>query len=117
MAHFAKLNENNIVTQVIVVANAELLDNGVENENKGVAFCKALFGGEWVQTSYTGRIRKQFAGVDCRYDVDADVFVAPRPFPSWTLDANHDWQPPTPMPEGPHFWNEEILTWVPLQNS
>ena len=63
MAHFAQLDETNIVTQVIVVHNNELLDNGVESEAKGVAFCQSLFGGTWVQTSYNGNIRKNFAGI------------------------------------------------------
>ena len=54
MAHFAQLNEQNIVTQVIVVANVELLEDGIENEAKGIAFCQSLFGGEWKQTSYSG---------------------------------------------------------------
>jgi hypothetical protein len=117
MAHFAQLDADNIVTQVIVVANAELLDNGTESEAKGIAFCQSLLGGRWVQTSYSGSIRKRFAGVGYRYDAAADVFVAPQPFPSWRLDANHDWKPPTPMPEGPHEWDEGTLTWVPIQIS
>jgi hypothetical protein len=115
MAHFAQLDENNIVAQVIVVANAELLDNGVESEAKGIAFCESLLGGRWVQTSYNGSIRKRFAGIGFRYDADADAFVTPQPFPSWTLDANHDWQPPTPKPEGPHEWDEGTLNWNPIQ--
>jgi hypothetical protein len=114
MAHFAQLDDSNIVTQVIVVANAELLDNGVESEAKGVSFCESLLGGRWVQTSYNGSIRKRFAGVGYRYDSTADVFISPQPFPSWTLDANHDWQPPTPMPtdEQRYRWDEPILAWV-----
>jgi hypothetical protein len=63
---------------VIVVANAELIDNGTENEAKGVAFCRSLLGGNWKQTSYNGTIRGTFAGVGYRYDQDADVFVAPQ---------------------------------------
>lgn len=114
MAHFAQLDDNNVVTQVIVVNNAELLDNGVESEAKGIAFCESLFGGHWVQTSYSGSIRKQFAGVGYRYDADANVFVSPQPFPSWALDANRDWQPPTPMPsDGKRYvWAEPTLAWV-----
>jgi hypothetical protein len=111
MAHFAQLDEDNIVTQVIVVANAELLDNGVESEAKGVAFCESLLGGRWVQTSYNGNIRRRFAGVGFSYDSSADVFLTPQPFSSWSLDANHDWQPPMPMPEGLHRWNESTLSW------
>lgn len=112
MAHFAQLNDENIVTQVIVVANAELLANGEESEAKGIAFCESLFGGRWIQTSYSGSIRKIFAGIGYRYDSAADVFISPQPYPSWTLDANRDWQAPTPMPEGPHYWDEPSLSWV-----
>lgn len=113
MAHYAKLN-NNKVEQVIVVHNNELLVNGVETESKGAQFCHDLFGGEWIQTSYNGNMRKQYAGVGYSYDADLDIFIAPQPYPSWILDANHDWQPPTPMPStGEHYiWNEEELKWV-----
>lgn len=79
MAHFAKLNENNIVTKVIVVHNNELMDNGVESEAKGIAFCKSLFGQDtrWVQTSYNGNFRGMYAGVGYTYDSTNDVFVSP----------------------------------------
>ena len=116
MAHFAQLDADNIVTRVIVLSNDELLDNGVESEAKGIAFCESLLGGRWIQTSYNGSIRKRFAGIGFRYDADANVFVAPQPFPSWTLDAQHDWQPPTPMPEGHHIWNESTLSWDAIGN-
>ena len=74
MAHFAKLDENNIVIQVIVVANEELLDNGVESETKGVAFCQSLLGGTWVQTSYNNNMRRTFAGIGMIYDPEVDEF-------------------------------------------
>jgi len=66
------------------------------------------------RTSYNHRMRKQYAGIGYTYDADADVFVAPQPFPSWTLDGNHDWQPPTPKPDdgGLYGWNEAELKWV-----
>jgi hypothetical protein len=114
MAHFAQLDDANIVTQVIVVANDELLDNGTESEAKGAAFCESLLGGRWVQTSYSGSIRKRFAGIGFTYDSEADVFIAPQPFASWTLDASHEWQPPTPMPtdEKRYRWDEDALAWV-----
>jgi hypothetical protein len=85
MAHFAQLDDNNIVTQVIVVNNAELLDNGVESEAKGISFCQSLLGGRWIQTSYSGSIRRQFAGIGFSYDPQADVFVPPHPFPTATF--------------------------------
>ena len=119
MAHFAQLDENNVVTQVIVVANEELLLDGVENETKGIMFCKSLLGEDtrWVQTSYNSNFRKNYAGIGMSYDPIADYFYAPQPYPSWTLDANANWQAPTPMPveEGKLFvWNEETLSWNEL---
>jgi len=100
MAHFAQLDENNVVTQVIVVANDELLLDGVENETKGIMFCKSLLGDDtrWVQTSYNGNIRKNYAGIGYTYDPVADHFFAPQPYPSWTLDTDAKWNAPTPMP-------------------
>jgi len=115
MAHFAELDENNIVTKVIVVHNNELKGaNGVEYENKGIEFCNSLFGHtNWVQTSYNGNMRKQFAGIGFTYDDVNDVFVAPQPYPSWSLDENHDWQAPVAMPDDgqPYSWNEETQSW------
>ena len=115
MAHFAELNENNVVLQVIVVHNNELKGaNGVEYENEGVEFCSSLFGHtNWVQTSYNNNMRKQFAGVGFTYDDVNDIFVAPQPYPSWSLDDNSDWQAPTPMPEDDNMysWNEETQSW------
>jgi len=78
MAHFAQLDETNIVTQVIVVNNNELLDNGVESEAKGIAFCQSLLGGNWVQTSYNETIRKNYAGIGYIYDPVRDAFIAPK---------------------------------------
>jgi len=104
MAHFAEIDSNNKVLRVIVVAD--------EHEADGSNWCHNLLGGTWVQTSYTNRIRKQYAGIGFAYDSDADVFVAPQPFPSWTLDSNHDWQAPTPKPEGEWMWDESELSWV-----
>lgn len=79
MAHFAQLDENNVVMQVIVVSNDELMDNGVESEAKGIAFCQSLFGADvrWIQTSYNGNFRGVYAGIGYTYDADKDVFVAP----------------------------------------
>lgn len=106
MAHFAEIDSTNIVLRVIVVAD--------EHEINGAEWCHNLLGGTWIQTSYNNRIRKQYAGIGYSYDADADVFIAPQPFPSWTLDSNHDWQPPTEMPnDGKMYrWNEASLAWV-----
>ena len=115
MAHFAKLDENNIVTEVLVVNNDILLkSDGTESENKGKVFLNGLFGSAtWVQTSFNNNFRKQYAGVGYKYDSTNDVFIIPQPFASWTLDTNFDWQPPTPYPtDGQnYFWNEETTTW------
>jgi hypothetical protein len=104
MAHFAEINSDNQVLRVIVVAD--------ENEANGAEWCHNLLGGTWVQTSYNGRIRKQYAGIGYTYDETADEFVAPQPYASWTLDANNDWQAPTAKPEGNYMWDEETLAWV-----
>ena len=115
MAHYAKLN-NGKVEQVIVVHNNELLVDGVEVESKGKEFCTNLFGGDWVQTSYNNRIRKQYAGIGYSYDADLNIFIAPQPYPSWILDENHDWQPPTPMPTDckQYVWFEPNKQWIEL---
>jgi len=120
MAHFAQLDDNNVVTQVIVVANEELIFEGVENETQGVIFCRSLFGNDtkWVQTSYNGNIRKRYAGIGFTYDADKDAFIAPQPYPSWTLDADLNWQPPVTMPveEGKSFaWFEPNQEWIELK--
>jgi hypothetical protein len=78
MAHFAELDDNNIVTRVLVIHNNELLDvNGEESEQKGIDFCVGLFGGRWVQTSYNANFRALYAGIGFLYDPIEDVFIAP----------------------------------------
>ena len=116
MAHFAKINSDNIVEQVIVVNNnvvQDILQRDVEQ--LGIDFCKKLFGDEtnWVQTSYNNNIRKQFAKIGDTYDKEKDKFISPHPFPSWVLDENDDWQAPTPKPEDDksYVWNEKDKTW------
>jgi hypothetical protein len=74
MAHFAELNENHIVQRVIVVNNNELLIDGIENENKGIEFCVAHFGGTWIQTSIHANFRGQFAAIGMKYNRETDVF-------------------------------------------
>lgn len=88
MAHFAELDDQNIVLRVIVVHNNELLDNSVESEAKGIAFCKALFGGNWKQTSYNANIRKNYAGIGFTYDSARDAFIPPKPGDSWVLNED-----------------------------
>jgi hypothetical protein len=115
MAHFARLDENNVVTQVIVVHNNELLDeNGVEQELKGLAFCQSLFGGNWKQTSYNGSIRKNYAGVGYLYDDSRDAFIAPKPYSSWILnETTCQWDPPVPRPTDgkSYIWDEPTTSW------
>jgi hypothetical protein len=115
MAHFARLDENNIVTSVIVVDNKDTADaNGVEKEHIGAAFCERLFGGTWKQTSYNAKFRKNYAGIGYTYDSVIDAFAPPKPYPSWLLDTNTaQWNPPIPMPTdgGMYSWNEEQQKW------
>jgi hypothetical protein len=108
MAHYAFLDKNNIVTEVIVGIDETELIEGLDPETwygnfKGQS-CK--------RTSYNNKIRKQYAGIGYKYDVDADVFIALQPYPSWSLDNNFDWQAPIEKPEGNWYWDEEIGNWV-----
>lgn len=116
MAHFAELDENNVVLRVIVVNNNETIDaDGVEKEAIGVAFCEKLLGGTWKQTSYNGNMRKNYAGIGFTYDAQRDAFIPPKPYNSWTLNENTClWEPPVPYPQdgGPYHWDEETTSWV-----
>ena len=124
MAHFCKLDENNIVTQVIVVDNKDVTDpfTGQEDEILGIAFCKKLLGGNWVQTSYNSTIRKRYAGIGYKFEKALDAFVAPKPYESWVLNTETiDWESPLgPAPElteaeveaGSRYeWDEENTQW------
>ena len=109
MAHYAFLDNNNIVTEVIVgIDETELIEN-LDTET----WYSNFRGQTCKRTSYNNRIRKQYAGIGYKYDSNADVFIAPQPYLSWSLDNNSDWQPPTPMPtEGEWYWDEANLTWA-----
>ena len=135
MATFAKLNSENIVEQVISVHNNELLDNGIESEAKGIAFCKSLFGQEtnWKQTSYNTKggkhyladnsalsdtqnkaFRKNHAGIGYNYDENRDAFISPKPFNSWILNEDTClWNAPVAYPKDGSLykWNEVALSW------
>lgn len=106
MAHFAEIDENNIVQRVLVVDN--------EQEHRGQEFLadELGLGGRWIQTSYNGNFRKQYAGVGYYYDETKDIFVSYQPYPSWTLDSNSDWQPPVARPDELSYWDEETLNWI-----
>jgi hypothetical protein len=116
MAHFAQLDDNNVVTNVIVIANSDTSDeNGNEVESIGVAFCQNLLGGRWVQTSYNGKIKKRYAVIGGTYDPTLDAFIYPKRYPSWVLNPQTaDWEAPVPKPSDgkPYSWDEETLSWV-----
>ena len=117
MAHFAKI-ENNIVTQVIVVGNSDILDDdGNESETIGKAFCTNLLSGNWVQTSYNGTFRKNYAAIGDTYDVSRDAFIAIQPYNSWVLnETTCQWDAPVDYPgDGNNYrWNEETTSWDAL---
>ena len=109
MAHYAFLDENNIVTEVIVGVDENELIEGLDTET----WYGNFRGQTCKRTSYNNNIRKQYAGIGYTYDPIDDVFIAPQPYPSWLLDENFDWQPPTPKPtEGFWYWDEENLNWI-----
>lgn len=96
MAHFAELDENNVVLRVIVVSNEMMIENGQESESKGITFCKQLFGKDtnWIQTSYNKGFRKNYAGIGFIYDINRDAFIPPKPEgEGWILDEeSFTWQ-------------------------
>mgnify|MGYP003135101336 CR=1 FL=1 len=115
MAHFAELDENNIVIRVIRVDDS--------HEADGENWCNNFAGGDWKQTSYNGNMRHNFAGLGYTYDANADAFYAPQPYPSWSLDSAYIWQAPTPYPDVVaeplnlvqselYSWDEDTLAWV-----
>ena len=117
MAHFAKLDENNVVLEINVVDNIWLLQDGIESEAKGVQFLVDWSGGytNWKQTSYNGKIRKNYAGIGWIYDSIRDAFIPPQPFPSWTLNEDTClWNSPVPYPtDGQrYYWDEATTSWV-----
>lgn len=115
MAHFAELNENNEVLRVVVVNNQDILIDGKESEEKGIEFLVNLFGGTWKQTSYNGRIRKNYAGPGMKYDQEKDAFIAQSPFSSWVLDTETcRWKAPIDCPGDikDYIWNEDSLSWI-----
>lgn len=110
MSHWAEIDDHNKVLRVLVG------DNNDPNGDEGYQWLLDNLGGTWIKASYNGNIRKQYPGSGFTYDPTADVFVAPQPFPSWTLDANHDWQPPKPRPiEGFWRWDEDAQEWVNVE--
>ena len=109
MAHYAFINRNNIVTEVIVGIDETELIEGKDPET----WYGEFRGQTCKRTSYNGKIRKNYAGIGFTYDSERDAFIPPKPFNSWTLDEETcHWVPPTPMPiEGEFYWNEALLKW------
>jgi hypothetical protein len=90
MAHFAEIDDNGIVMRVIVVSNDKILVDGIESEQKGIDFCKRIFGGgNWVQTSYNSNFRYNFASIGFTYDSEKDAFIPPKPSDKYILDTNN----------------------------
>tara|TARA_B100000963_G_C22306902_1_gene528303 strand:- start:57 stop:437 length:381 start_codon:yes stop_codon:yes gene_type:complete len=122
MAHFAKINSDNIVTEVIVINNDVILDsNGNEQESLGVDFCKQLYGdGTYKQTSYNSNLRKNMATVGSTYDASKDAFIRPKRYSSWVLDESTcRWKPPVEHPSDSeaiggdvlYQWDESVTNW------
>jgi len=106
MSHFAEIDNNNKVIRVLVC------DNNDPNGDEGYQWLIDNLGGTWIKTSYNNKIRKQFAGIGFSYDSVADVFIAPQPYLSWSLDTNFDWQAPKQKPDGSYIWDEDLGEWV-----
>lgn len=110
MSHFAELDQNNIVTRVLVGNN--------DFSNEGYDWFVENLGGRWVQTSYNGTIRKNFAGIGFTYDEELDAFIPPQPFDSWTLNEETcHWEPPVEYPQDGKMynWNEETTNWEEVE--
>ena len=117
MAHFARIDDNGVVQQVVVVDNKDTADAfGVEKEHIGAAHLEKILGGTWKQTSYNGNIRKNYAGIGYSYlPPPIDGFAPPRPFESWNLDPDTcQWVSPIPMPtDGKMYsWDEATTSWI-----
>jgi hypothetical protein len=109
MAHWAELDENNLVLRVTVG------DNDDPNGDEGYQWLIDNLGGRWVKTSYNGSIRKRFAGVGFTYDEQLDVFLTVKPYASWVLDLDtYEWKAPVSKPEDEkeYVWDEELVDWV-----
>jgi len=110
MAHFARLDSNNIVTNLIVINNSDIIDNGQESEAKGIFLCHKLFdkdfpGSNYRQCSYNKNFRYNYPQIGDRYDPTVDAFRKPAPFSAWIEDSNYQWIPPIPKP------NNDKATW------
>lgn len=124
MAHFAELNSSNEVLRVIVISNEDVNANGGDYSTEAETFVSTIVphsngGNQWKQTSYNGNARKQYAGIGCTYDSTKNKFIQPRPYPSWSLDSNDDWQAPVAFPKTMEvsgeliydIWDEDNTRW------
>ena len=120
MAHYAKIGIGNIVTKVHVLNNEVLLKDGKEDEATGAEFLQNLYGNKdlYIQTSYNGTFRKNYAGVGYKYDQAKDAFIAPKPYSSWLLDADTcQWNAPTARPDDGklYYWDEDTTSWKEIE--
>ena len=124
MAHFAELNENNIVVNVYVIMNQDIMDeNNTEQELLGINLCKKLYGQHkrFVQTSYNNNFRKRYASIGDVFDESYNAFITPPKYPSFIFNEQElSWDPPVPYPDDPnldniYIWNEDILNWELLE--
>lgn len=107
MAYFAEIDSNNIVVRVLAVSD--------EQEQRGQEFLSQDLGlgGRWIQTSYNNNIRRKYAGIGYTYNENLDMFISPKPYPSWNLNLNGDWEAPIPIPDtiNSYIWNESLQKW------
>lgn len=109
MAHWAQIDNNNIVTRVAVGDDSK--------RDKGHGWLVDNFGGTWVMTSYDGEIRKNYAGIGFTYDEERDAFIPPKPFESWVLDEDTClWEAPVALPDDAdtvaYVWEEDSTSWI-----
>jgi hypothetical protein len=119
MAHFARLNGQGVVEDVVVVNNNVITDeNGIEHEEWGISFLQGLLGPSvWKQTSYNRKFRKNYAGLDYIYDENLDAFIPPKPFASWSLNTETcRWEAPVPYPndDQDYYWDDSSQAWIQM---
>ena len=125
MAHFAELNNSNEVLRVVVISNDDVDANGGDYSTEAETFVASIVphssgGNQWKQTSYNGNSRKQYAGIGFTYNASKNKFIAPKPYSSWSLDSNDDWQAPVPYPTVTEInsnavyipWDEDNQKWL-----
>ena len=130
MAHFASLDINNKVLQVVVISNEDVDANGGDQSAEAETFVATIvpfvpFAGAWKQTSYNNNFRKQYAGIGFSYDATKDKFIEPQPYSSWSLDASDDWKAPVTYPTVTEIssnpisitWDEDNKKWTGISDS